>query len=593
MKPADLNTPWAALLIDRLCGAGVRLAVVSPGSRSTPLVLAAAHEPRLTLHTIVDERSAAFFALGQARVTGAPSLLICTSGTAAAHYLPAVVEASRTRIPMLLLTSDRPPELQHRAAPQTIDQVKLFGDHVRRYFDLGTPDADSGALAGLGGTAALAVAISLGPDAGPVHLNAGFRKPLEPVPATSLNAEDVRLQAAVAAERSRPVARSFLSRRTASPEAILELAAECRERPRGLIVCGPASLGNAVARSAIERFAQVSGFPVLPEATSQLRGAVSPCVELFDPLLRCPEFLDRFAPQLVIQVGEPPTSKGFELLVEGRSNVPRWSIAAQGWNDPFNRAFGHIEGDLSATFAALASALADSPRKAAGWSETWVDAGYAARQALDRLVAERSTSEAAFVHALGEALPEASLLMVGNGLPVREIDLFSSGLRSVGVLCQRGANGIDGLVSGAAGAASVAGRPVTLLCGDVSFVHDLGGLTACAELSGALNLVIVNNGGGRMFELLPIGADAELRPEFERYFLTPRAIALEPLAAAHGLAYRRAESPEALARVVEREGAAKGVRLIEIVVGDRNTRAVHRQWQALVEEELRRAGLIA
>jgi 2-succinyl-5-enolpyruvyl-6-hydroxy-3-cyclohexene-1-carboxylate synthase len=552
------------------------------------LVLAAARERRLTVHPIVDERSAAFFALGQARVTGSPSLLLCTSGTAAAHYLPAVVEASQARVPLLVFSSDRPPELHHRAAPQTIDQVKLFGGHVRRYFELGAPDDHPRALAGLGATAALAVQTSLAPNAGPVHLNAWFRKPLEPVAFARLNEEDARLRAAVEAERARPLARAFAPMRVASPRALQELAALCRERPRGVIVCGSGPLANAAARPALKRLAEVSGFPVLAEATSQLRDAGAPCVELFDPLLRCAAFFDRFMPQLVLQVGEPPTSKGFELLIDARPDLPRWTLVEQGWNDPFNSAHGHIEGELAETLRFLADALAKAPSAAPGWAEAWGAAGKAAKAALERLVAERPNAEAAFVRALGGALPAGSLLMVGNGLPVREVDLFScGGARGIGVLCQRGANGIDGLVSGAAGAASVAGRPVTLLCGDVSLVHDLGGLSACSGLRGALNLVVVGNGGGRMFELLPIASDPELRLEFERYFLTPCDVRLEPLAAAHGLAYLRVETPEALAGALGQEG----VRLIEVEVGDRDTRGVHRRWQELVEEEIRRSGL--
>lgn len=597
MRPRDLNTPWATLLIDRLAGAGVRHAVISPGSRSTPLVLAAAAEPRIALHTIVDERSAAFFALGQAKVTGRPTLLVCTSGSAAAHWYPAVIEASLAGVPLLLLTADRPPELHHRAAPQTIDQVKLFGGHVRRFFELGLPDEDPAALAGLGGTAALAVATSLAPSAGPVHLNAWFRKPLEPQ--GTLNEADAQYRAAVDGERERPVTRRFAPTRAPQPPSIGELTMTCLKGRRGLIVCGPGALANAALYPALERVARLTGFPLLAEAGSQFRFVASrsddvPRADVFDPLLRNAAFIERNPPDLILQIGTPPTSKGIERLLRSSRGIARWVLTGHGWNDPFNQATAVIAASLAATLGTLAEFLSD--RAPAGpdttWGATWTAAGDAAAQAAAALAERRPRSEAAFVHALPRALAPGSLLFLGNSLPVREIDLFApGGARNIGVLTQRGANGIDGLVSGAAGAASVGGRPLTLLLGDVALVHDLGGLVAASTATVPLDLVVIDNGGGRIFDLLPVADDASRRAAFEAHFLTPRPIDRTALAAAHGIAHRRLADPAELAATLGEPGR-DGPRLLELVVDGNDTRATFGELEGLVHDGLVAGGLL-
>ncbi len=585
MRPADLNTPWATLLVDRLAAAGVAHAAVSPGSRSTPLALACAREPRLRTVVLIDERAAAFYALGAARATGRPALLVCTSGTAAAHYAPAVIEASRAGLPLVVLTADRPPELQHRDAAQTVDQVKLFGAHARRYFELGLPDEDPRALEGLCGTAALAVATALAPAAGPVHLNAWFRKPLEPVPADGPADEGYR--AAVDACRARPPIRRFAPRRAPAPEAIAELAARCRAARRGLIVCGPARAAPPGLRPALERAALATGFPVLAEATSQLRflgaarGAAPRC-DLFDPVLRAGAFVAAHAPEIVIQVGGPPVSKGYEGLASGDRAPERWVVTDHGWNEPYNRAAGIVAANPGTTLDALADALAHGPAPAHDWAGTWREAGAAAARALDeRLAAD--PAGAAEARAVRAAVARAGdgLLMLGNSLPVREADLFCTGDAAVdGVLFQRGANGIDGLVAGAAGAAAASGRRVTLLLGDVSLAHDAGGLAAARHAGAPLEIVVLDNGGGRLFELLPVAGAPGLRADFERLFLTPPALDLAALARAYGVDFVATGEPADLAALPAPEPGRP--RLVRVVLDGARTRAFHREYLAAV-----------
>ncbi len=600
MRPADLNSTWAELLIGRLAASGVRSVVVSPGARSAPLVLAAARTPGLTMQVLVDERSAAFFALGQARVTGRPSLLICTSGTAGAHYLPALIEASESGTPLLALTADRPPELHHRGAPQTIDQAKLYGGHVRRSFEVGPPEDDRRALEGTASVAALAVATTLAPNPGPVHLNAWLRRPLEPQ--ATLNDADAALRASVAAIAERPLVRRFPPYRAPSPAALAELVDVCRRTPQGLIVCGPGPLGQSALAAPVSRLSRATGYPILAEATSQLRfrgGAPTEgfhC-DFFDPLLRSAAWLARRRPALVLQVGRPPTSKGFELLLAGHPDIQRWVLAAHGWNDPYNQATGIIAADLTLSLESLSRLLGDAPLRAerAEWAQFWAAADRAAGAAVDELLADPAldAGEARVVRRVVEAAPADSLLFPGNSLPVREVDLFCPGSSARRrVLHQKGANGVDGLVSGAAGAASVsvAGAAVTLLMGDVACLHDLGGLAAAADLAADLRIVVINNGGGRLFELQALAALPDLRALFDKCFLTPPRLDIGAAAQAFGISFARVTRPDELLPLLAE--AAPRPRIIEAVVAGETTGAVHRRLRELTERRLAAENLL-
>ena len=606
MRPRDLNTPWASLFVRRLAAAGVRRAVVSPGSRSTPLALAAAREPAIETTVVVDERSAAFFALGAAKATGAPVLLVCTSGTAAAHYLPAIVEASLAGAPLIAVTADRPPELQRRAAPQTIDQTNLFGRFVRLALDLGLPDEAPRALEGLAASAALAADAALHPEPGPVHVNAPFRKPLEPQAAR--NEADASLAAAAATIASRPAPRRVPAERRPSPAAAAALARRAAGR-RGLIVCGPGPLPHAAARGALARLAHAAGFPVLAEATSQFRfdgGATraagsgdcgrgeeerreaerggagrAPRVDLFDPLLRAAR-LDALRPEFVLEIGAPPTSKGYASLLEREPELERWVIGARGWSDPSNSVAGFIDGDLAPTLDLLAAAFAEDEPADEAWGEAWSAADGASRAALDEILAGDAAAGPRLLRRLLATRPAGSLLFLGNSLSVREVDLFCPGDAAppLDVLAQKGANGIDGLVSGAAGAAAAAARPTTLLCGDVSLLHDCGGLAVAAAAGGRLDVAFADNGGGRLFDLLPI-AEPEARPaEFERLFLTPPRVDFDALAAAFGVPRLLAAAPEDL----DAAPATVGARLVRMIEPGGNAAPLHRRFAALVAE---------
>ncbi|APR78394.1 2-succinyl-5-enolpyruvyl-6-hydroxy-3-cyclohexene-1-carboxylic-acid synthase [Minicystis rosea] len=576
---------WAKLFVRAAAAAGVTEVVLSPGSRSTPLAIAAAEEPGVRLHVVVDERSAGFFALGQARVTGRPSMLVCTSGTAGAHYLPAIIEAAQSFVPMLAVTADRPWELYDAAAPQTIDQAKMFGDFVRHYAELGLPDAAPSAIRAVPRVAAQAVARALGPTPGPVHVNARFRKPLEPVRTAEPEAWEPLV--ASLATRGAPAVHAPVT--SPDPKAIDEIVERALRAERGLIVCGPAPLAQAKGRDAILELARRTGFPLLAEATSQVRfggerAGVVTC-SAFDAILRVPAARGRLAPDLILEMGTPPTSSAYAELLAQSPGAARIVIAPHGWNDPQNGATAFVVAEPGAVARAVAGRLPARIGAAPPWAASFARADALASTVIDRALAA-DFCEGAVARALVSSCPERALLAVGNSTPVRDLDAYcAASTRDLRVLHQRGASGIDGLVSGVAGARSVAADPVALLLGDLSLLHDLTGLALLAEARAPLVVVVVQNGGGRIFEQLPVvrATDAAV---FDRCFATPVPVRFEQAAAAFGVSYARAETAVALDEALARAWSGKGATLVEAVVPPHGGAAIAARIRAELAKEL-------
>ncbi len=536
---------WAARIVGGLVAGGVRHVVVSPGSRSTPFLLAVLARDELIVHDIVDERSAAFFALGIARVTDAPPLLLCTSGSAAGHYLPAVMEANAAQLPLLVLTADRPPELHDLGANQTTDQQHLFGVHARAFFELGAASEREEVLRGTEARAFLAAARTRHPWPGPVHLNARARKPLEgraPCHPTST--------------------RAFFPSVEPDPDGLAWVASRLGRARRPAIAMGPAPARVRALRPAVRKLASALGAPVLADATSQMRftgeelalprGALS---------LRTAAGRQRLDADLVLEVGAPPIDAGYAAWAEAR---PRVVLTEGALVDPSASAEAFVVGELEASLEALASIEARSP-----W---W--------QRLPSLPTPRALGPGAVAGAVVRAAAEGALLVVGNSLAARAIDLHVSDDRDLVVLHQRGLSGIDGLVAGAAGAAHASGRPATVLLGDVSLLHDLGSLATVGEPGPPFRIVVVNDDGGRIFEQLPIHAHAS-DPHFERHFAMAHGRTFREAARLFGLDYERAESIDELEGALE----GSGVKLVEVRV---EPSAARRELaQALAAEEKR------
>jgi 2-succinyl-5-enolpyruvyl-6-hydroxy-3-cyclohexene-1-carboxylate synthase len=591
MTPENLLTEWARLLVVSLADAGVSELVVSPGARSTPFVAAALASGRFRMTSIIDERAAGFFAVGQAKVTGKPSALICTSGSAAANYFPAVVEAATARVPLLVITADRPFELHDCGAPQTFDQTRLYGVHVRRFVDLGAPDGEPAALAGLRRRAAQSVADALGPEPGPVHLNARARKPLEPAAPRSEAGRD--LVARVDAALATAMTRSIRGAGRAPAEVISAVADSLRRASRGLVVCGPAELADGALGALVGRVARATGFPVYAETTSQLRlgGELPPelALDSLDVLLRIPAFAARFEPDVVLQIGESPTSAAWDRLVAARPALERHVVARGGWPDPNATALTLVVGEVADALAALGAALGEpAARPASPWTESLVRANRTAWRTLDIELSGETLSEGGALRAVAAALPPGALLALGNSLPVRHADAFCPARAAgVGVFSQRGLSGIDGLVAGAAGAANASGRPTVLVLGDVSAVHDLGGFQLAREATVPLVVVILDNGGGRIFEQLPL-ASAGLDASAERFWTTPPGVRFAALEGLFGVRFERVETVPALRHAVMGGLGRAGCTVVQAVVPPHGAREEYARVLAAVEQALAR-----
>jgi len=572
---AAIQTIWAELVATSLADGGVTRCVVSPGSRSTPLVAALAREPRLSLVTLIDERAAGFFALGAARATGVPVALVCTSGTAAAHYLPAIVEASLAGVPLIAITADRPPELQGCGASQTIDQIKLYGDFVRGAIDLGAPGDGELALRSVRRKILQAITLARGPHPGPVHVELPLKKPLEPAaPTTDAERSLARLagQLAGAARIAPPLL-------APDPGATAELAAAIAREPDGVIVAGALPAGFAASRDAVFALAARAGYPIVAESGSQLRFGPRP-----DGLV----FVDHFdvippaalpAPRLVLQLGAEPVAAAWPAwLARGTAaGAERWVLAGHAWHDAESSARGVILGDVAAAIEAVTGALMTrlpAPRTSGDAAHAWRTAEARAAQAIEVALDSHPRNEAAMLRAAIEAVPPGAAIQLGNSLPIRVIDQVCTGRVPHVVLTQRGAAGIDGLIASAAGA-TWAGRPVLLVLGDVSFAHDLGGLLAARAAHAPLAILVIDNRGGQIFAGLPI-ARAQPAAALERHWITAPELDPTAIAAALGVRATTAASPAGAATAIARALETPGPTVIHAPVSASGAHDVRR-----------------
>ena len=598
MTAENLLTQWARLLFSSLADAGVRTVVISPGSRSTPFAAAALAHPSLHCLSLIDERDAAFFALGRAKAEGVPSLVLCTSGTAGAHYLPAVLEAESSYSPLLILTADRPTELSHCHAPQTLDQVKLFGDHVRAFFELGAPEASPGALRALRRTAAQAVSSARGPLPGAVHLNARARKPLEPTPATSSEAEALELQVDTLLQT--PITQAeppiFALDRSSRSE-LIELI---RSHERGLIVCGPAAASQGAAGHLAKVVARRSGYPLLVEAASQWRffeaasnDSEPPLrVGAVDTLGRSPSLRRLLQPEWILQIGAPPTANGWSQYVEAHADNPRYVLHPHGWADPWSSARRILAADVGEALESILAELGGwERRKGSLWLEAWRQAEALAWNAANVAIEEapEGLSEGLVARLVVESLPAGGGLALGNSLPIREVDAYSPPQpKPLAVWSQRGASGIDGVLAGAAGFAAALGRPAALLIGDVSFLHSLSGLAALRHLGAPFAVVVVNNGGGRIFEQLPIARQAEELGISLESWTTPHDHDLENAARLYQVPFRRVAVPTELRTALAEALAGDRPRVIEARVPSGGAAVQNRRLWQITEESIAR-----
>ncbi len=541
----NTNALWGSVLVETLIRCGVTTAVVSPGSRSTPITMALAENPGVEAIPVLDERSAAFFALGLARRSGRPAVLVCSSGSAGGNYLPAVIEAHESGTPLIVITADRPPELRECASGQTIDQQKLFGTFADWYHELAVPAAELGLLRYLRQTVAHAVARAMA--GGVVHLNASFRDPLPPVEDGSAKGLVGRIDEDFFAHLQPPL-----------PATSHGVEVECSAE-RGVIVIGatgwsaPEQLAATVAA-----LADSTGWPVLADALSPLReyaaeGAV--VVTAYDAILRDERAAEALAPDQVLCLGGWPISKVLRGWIE-RHQPEVTLVTPRGVN------LDALHGRTTQITTSPEALVAVGARDGDDYRDAWARAEQAARATLGEALDSAAIGgfEGKAVWTLAQALPTGSALCVANSMPVRDLEYFwPLALGGRRIHFSRGANGIDGTLSTALGVAH-GGRPTVLLTGDLALLHDTNGFLLRPELRGSLTIVLINNAGGGIFGHLPVAA---FPGPFERFWATPQAVDFAKLCSAYGVEHVAVRDWEHLRELTSSLSEA-GLRVLEV-----------------------------
>jgi 2-succinyl-5-enolpyruvyl-6-hydroxy-3-cyclohexene-1-carboxylate synthase len=571
-------------LMAELSAAGVRDAVVCPGSRSTPLALAIRSCAAIDSRVILDERSAAFFSLGLARLTGRPVAIVVTSGTAVAELLPAVVEANLSRVPLLLLTADRPGELQDRGAPQTIDQVRIFGTHAKWASELPLFDGEPATVAHVRGVAGRAVATAMAGPAGPIHLNIRFREPLLP---------DGPLVQAGADLPERPFVAVAAGRAVLGDAAIDRLAARLGRTGRGLIVAGPDDDRRLL--SSLPSLADATGFPILADPLSGLRTGPhdrSMVLARADQLCRPGPWLDDHLPELVIRTGAMPTAKPIlELLTRAKPEL--FVLDGDGgWREPALIPATFVHADPVDTADRVSARLSGAAELR--WADDWRAADTAAGTAMSSWLAGRDEPfEGAPFPALAEALPDGAVLWSGSSMPVRDMDdWLPSTDRAITVRSNRGANGIDGVISAALGA-SASGAKTALVLGDVSFLHDVSALGTARQLGLSLAVVLVDNDGGGIFSFLPQAQPAAAIPgtglpeHYEALFGTPHGTDMAAVVRTFGAGYAEPGAHD-LREAIDWSLAAPGVNVVHLRTDRARNLELHREVAAVVQAAISR-----
>ena len=552
---------------DELARCGMEHACTAPGSRCTPIVLSLVREPRICAWSHVDERSAGFFALGAAKRTGRPVAVTCTSGTAAANLAPAVIEARHARVPLIVLTADRPPELRDVGAGQTIDQLKLYGDAVKWFFEVGVHEATPAALRFMRTLACRAYWTAAQGPPGPVHLNLPLREPLVldvPLPADSTGREDQRPYVTV--------------------EPAVQSVPWSGHDPVGRIVIVAGAERDAVGARELSGFAARAAIPLLADPLSGARHGGA-AIAHYDLLLRDPDFAAGHRPDFVIRTGELPTSKPLRTWLAGL-DAAQIAIDPDGtWHDPDAVVGMRVPAPLHAVLDGLTAGevIPIEP----GWLDSWRAADDAAGRALSDALGDE-LSEPLVARSVGEWLQNDATLFVASSMPIRDVELYlparEDGPR---VMSNRGANGIDGTVSAAFGVAAAEDGPVVLLIGDVALAHDIGGLLAARRLNLALTIVLLNNDGGGIFHFLPVAGETDA---FEEHVATPHGLDFAHAAALYGSHFERPRTVGELKAAVERSIAGDATTIIEVRTDRVENLALHRRAADAALDAVARAG---
>lgn len=584
------NTQWAEIFVDELARSGLQSVCLAPGSRNTPLTLAFAKHPDIQAYSHLDERSAGFFALGLALASQKPVALVCTSGTALANFYPAIVEAHQSQIPLLVLSGDRPPELRHSGANQTIDQLKIYGDMVRWFVDVALPEHQPPAIAiqNLRTLANRAIATAQGMPAGVVHLNFPFRKPLEPTdvagdkwPQNMINPVGLRHAVATSQEMA-PYTQISATQLSVNLVELNEIAEILNTNARGLIICGSDIIHPGFVE-AVEILSQKTGYPILADALAPMRfnGEVA-TIQTYDNFL---PHIEIEPAQVILRFGKLPLSKNLNNYLNHHDFAAYIHINHDGvWADDAHKITHFIPTSPSEWVWSLNEKLATQADQT--WLKHWSNYEAQTRDILQNALAERADFEAGFVVDVIAQIPDQSTIFVGNSLPVRHLDQFGfAENKNLRVYANRGASGIDGLVSTALGCGVAhSDKPLVLIIGDISLYHDMNGLLAIQRLNIPVTIVLLNNDGGGIFNRLPI---REFKPEFTEWFITSHGLDFAHTAALYGLEYVTTDNRSDFRAIFAEKLNSNQATLINVKT-DAPRAEMHRQnIYSLLEQELR------
>ena len=562
---AATTATFCATLVDEWLHCGVRHAVVSPGSRSTPIALEIANRQEIEMHIFHDERSAAFAALGIAKASGVPAILVCSSGTAAVEFHPAVVEAHHSETPILICTADRPAELQGVGAPQTIDQQNLYGVAIRKFVNAEVAnDSESHTWRHI---ARDLFATSLGDVQGPVHLNLRFREPLmgfaTNLPPRSANDAVITKKVALPSSRS------------------LRKLNKALESENGLIIAGPENYRV----ESIVRLAEALGWPIIADPRSGTRVPNKLVVAGADAILRDEDFSKRLRPDVVLRFGTLPASKVVNSWLSGSGANQVVITTTPSLTDPDRQCSLHIVGDIDELCAGLVSVHSKESirNRSLSWLDKWIAAEDSAQKAINAALAdEPGLTEPGVARAIYALVPEASHLVVSSSMPIRDVEWFGAPRNGLRVHANRGANGIDGVVSTAVGVALATRQPTTLLIGDIALLHDVNGLINLASRKIDLRIVVIDNNGGGIFSFLPQAQTLD-EAKFEKIFGTPHDANIKMLAQAHQINTHELTNISDLAEVLSQRGPW----LARVVTDRQENVKVHERINQMVASNLR------
>lgn len=569
-------TRYVASFVDELVRVGVTEAVVSPGSRSTPMAILMAEHPRMNVTINIDERSSAFYALGVAKATKKPVAILCTSGTAAANYFPAIVEAYYSRVPLIVLTADRPHELRDVGAPQAIDQNQLYGNHAKWFVEMAIPDESEQMLSYVRTMAGRAAGTALTAPSGPVHLNFPFREPLVP----NLELENLW---GTTEKQGRNV--NVLVGKPVMNELQANLLSEIISgKKNGIIVCG--SHYDSEFGYEVTSLAETLKFPILADPLSQLRSGEHPMtyiIDGYDAFLRNEEFRHVFSPDIIIRFGAMPVSKALLQYIQSNKDTLQLIVDGDGgWRDPTLSATDMVYCDEKEFCQMLTRRI--EKRTESSWANSWIRINDIVKGHVNVVHNEEMLFEGKVFTELQKILPAESTLFVGNSMPIRDLDtFFTNNEKSIRVLANRGANGIDGLVSTAMGI-SAQNEHTVLVIGDLSFYHDLNGLLAAKHHQLNITIVLINNDGGGIFSFLPQSKEEK---HFETLFGTPIGLDYEYVVKMYGGHFTSVDNWTEFREAISTSFNGKGLHVVEVKTDRKENVNIHRKMWNNVSQEIK------